>query len=97
MGMHAMHAWQSAQDMLSKLLHRQRWAVHVSISLGVHVTAQDTQTARTLALSPSLYQVQTDFHLNPHSVFDHTDQGSLQTGAWVLTFAKHSASTSDQQ
>ena len=73
-----------------KLLHRQRWAVHVSMHLRVHVTPQGTWNQCILVVSPFIYQVQTDFHLKLYSVFDHTDQGSLQTWAWVFANTKHS-------
>ncbi len=49
---------------------------------------QDAQTACILILSPSLNQVQTDFHLNLHSVFE-TDQGSQQTMAGVFAYTQH--------
>lgn len=90
MEMHAIHAYlsgQHAQDILSKLLHKQGWAVHVSMNLGVHVTPQDTQAQHIAVLSPLINQVQTNFHLNLHSVFE-TDEGSQQTMAWIFAYAK---------
>ncbi len=58
------------------------------MNLGVHVTPQDTQAQCILACSPFFNQVQLNFHLNLHSVFE-TDQGSQQTMAGVFAYTQH--------